>query len=302
LPTHHFVERFLERNMAQGLRLTPAAFKREFLNARHYRQTRPNYRTRIAVVRGMPIVYRHGGPTGKRIVLISVWTGRIPPVAPVGAPSFEALYEAMPAAQAYAQRKAQYEACLRAYRPSPGARLPTRAGKAFRRAFARPRRAYLSCQHLDPDAPRFMQGWYRQEQRRQSLAARQRAAAFSAAGQTRTATRQKQLRVIAADPKQSASARQWAVDQLRRLAAGQKRLKSLQKRRTLRKPNVRIVPGYNVGHPIGNVTVRGKKVPHKALNAPTSFRTERAIQNQRRPAVAKRRGLPWAYQESDLWT
>ncbi|HQW38910.1 MAG TPA: hypothetical protein PLO00_09335, partial [Usitatibacteraceae bacterium] len=84
LPTHHFAERFLQRVLARGLRFDPRTFRREFFAARHYRQTRPGFSTRIAVVRGVPVIYRRDGRTGERIVLVSVLSvGKQPPTAPV---------------------------------------------------------------------------------------------------------------------------------------------------------------------------------------------------------------------------
>ena len=94
LPTRHFVERFLQRVLARGMRFDPRAFRREFFAARHYRQTRPGYRTRIAVVRGVPVLYRRGGWAGERIVLVGVLpVGARPPTEPVSAPSLEMTFE-----------------------------------------------------------------------------------------------------------------------------------------------------------------------------------------------------------------
>lgn len=166
-PTSHFVERFMQRVLARGLRFDSRAFRREFFAARHYRQTRPGYRTRIAIVRGVPVLYRRGGWNGERIVLVGVLpVGARPPVAPVGAPSLEALLEAGGKPLTYAEQMAQYRSCINAYAPLPGKKLPTGPGKAFRAAFREPRQQYLSCQHLNPDQPRFMRGWHKQEQRR----------------------------------------------------------------------------------------------------------------------------------------
>ena len=87
IPTVHFLERFLQRAQSQGVRFDPRIFGREFAQARHFRQTRPGYNTRIAVVRGMPIVYRAGGENANRIVLVGLLPeGAMPPVTPVGAP------------------------------------------------------------------------------------------------------------------------------------------------------------------------------------------------------------------------
>ena len=108
VPTRHFVERFLQRALGAGLRFDPRTFRREFLAARHFRQTRSGYQTRIAVVRGVPILYRRGGWNGERIVLVGVLpAGARPPVKPVKAPGREALFEAWETPQAYAEQKAK---------------------------------------------------------------------------------------------------------------------------------------------------------------------------------------------------
>ena len=56
LPKNHFVDRFLQRVLATGRRFDPRTFRSEFFRATHFKQTRPGYRTRIAVVRprGVP--------------------------------------------------------------------------------------------------------------------------------------------------------------------------------------------------------------------------------------------------------
>jgi hypothetical protein len=88
LPSSHFVERFLQRILSQGARFDPRTFRQEFLRAKHYRQTRPGYNTRFAVVRGIPIVYRPGGENANRIVLVTVLAHgtKLPPVTPASAP------------------------------------------------------------------------------------------------------------------------------------------------------------------------------------------------------------------------
>jgi hypothetical protein len=102
LPSDHFVERLLARGMERGIRWDPRTFPGEFANARHYRQTRPGYNTRIAVVRGMPIVYRVGGRQGNRIRLVTALPPNdpLPPVAPARYPlqreAFETEWEAPP--------------------------------------------------------------------------------------------------------------------------------------------------------------------------------------------------------------
>ncbi|MGI0487438.1 hypothetical protein ACN4EK_18500 [Pantanalinema rosaneae CENA516] len=82
LPTLHFTQRFLQRLLANGVRFDPRTFVQEFRNAKHYRQTRPGYNTRLAVVRGVPIVYRPGGENGNRVVLVTTLNqgDALPPV------------------------------------------------------------------------------------------------------------------------------------------------------------------------------------------------------------------------------
>ncbi|WP_143467500.1 hypothetical protein [Leptolyngbya ohadii] len=82
LPTLHFTERLLQRLLSNGVRLNPRTFAQDFRGAKHYRQTRPGYNTRIAVLRGIPIVYRPGGENGNRIVLVTALNqgDALPPV------------------------------------------------------------------------------------------------------------------------------------------------------------------------------------------------------------------------------
>jgi len=75
LPRMHFIDRIAERGLGGGIRFDPRTFRSEFFRAAHYRQTRPGYKLRIAVVRGVPILYRAGGRSGKQIVL----AGALPP-------------------------------------------------------------------------------------------------------------------------------------------------------------------------------------------------------------------------------
>lgn len=87
LVSHHFLERLHQRAQQQGIRFDPRLFGREFRQAQHYRQTRPGYNTRIAVMRGLPVLYRVGGQGGNRVVLVGLLPeGALPPVQPVGAP------------------------------------------------------------------------------------------------------------------------------------------------------------------------------------------------------------------------
>jgi hypothetical protein len=79
LARRHFIDRIAERGWGSGVRFDPRTFRSEFFRAAHYRQTRPGYNTRIAVVRGVPILYRVGGRSGKHIVL----AGALPPNSPL---------------------------------------------------------------------------------------------------------------------------------------------------------------------------------------------------------------------------
>ena len=155
-------------------------------------------------------------------------------------------------------------------------------GPAYRRA----RQTFLSDLTQNPNVPRFMTGWARQERRRQELGSRKRRPGFTIAGKDTTAARRLQLQAVAADPAQSAAAQLWATQQLKRLKEGQRRLARLRKGKTLAKPKLRGIPGYDVGHPIGYV--RGTRTPKKSLQDPRTFRPEMAAQNRARAGVVRR--------------
>jgi hypothetical protein len=93
IPRVHFLERWLERARAFGVRLDPATFRRQFQQARHYRQTRPGYSNRIVVIAGTPVLYRMGGPRGRHVVLLGVLP-RMPPVTRAQAPPLAPAREA----------------------------------------------------------------------------------------------------------------------------------------------------------------------------------------------------------------
>jgi hypothetical protein len=95
MPTQHFVDRINQRAAAQGIRWDPRAFPSEFANARHFRQTRPGFNSRIAVVRGVPIVYKVGGTQGNKVVLITALPPEdaLPPVVPTRYPVKQELFE-----------------------------------------------------------------------------------------------------------------------------------------------------------------------------------------------------------------
>jgi hypothetical protein len=87
LPGRHFIDRMAKRAVGEGIRFDPRTFRSEFFGARHYRQTRPGYNTRIAVVRGIPILYLIGGRSGNHIVLAGALPeGGLPPVEPASPP------------------------------------------------------------------------------------------------------------------------------------------------------------------------------------------------------------------------
>src|SRR5262245_59354242 len=58
LVTQHFLQRLLERAQAEGIRFDPRTFAYDFRSAPHFRQTRPGYNTRIALMQGLPVLYR----------------------------------------------------------------------------------------------------------------------------------------------------------------------------------------------------------------------------------------------------
>jgi hypothetical protein len=84
----HFAQRWLERVRGAGLRPDPRTFRADFRAARHFRQTRAGYNTRLAVVHGIPIVYRPGGEAGNRVVLVTAYPPgqALPPVVPASPP------------------------------------------------------------------------------------------------------------------------------------------------------------------------------------------------------------------------
>jgi hypothetical protein len=81
-PTQHFAQQFLQEALARGIRFDPCTFRSAFYRARHYRQTRPGYNTRIAVVHGIPVRYYMDGESNNRIVLMGGLRGALPPIAP----------------------------------------------------------------------------------------------------------------------------------------------------------------------------------------------------------------------------
>ncbi len=87
LVTRHFLDRLLERAQAQGIRFNPRSFGDEFRRAQHFRQTRPGYNTRIALMQGLPVLYRMSGWRGLHPVLVGLLPqGTLPPAQPVRPP------------------------------------------------------------------------------------------------------------------------------------------------------------------------------------------------------------------------
>lgn len=274
LPTQHFVERLRQRALALGVRFDPRTFRAEFLRGRHYRQTRPGYNTRIAVVRRIPILYRLGGWNGRQVLLVGVLpAGTLPPVTPVRRPSFESVQES-----AFPSSYEQH-------------------GPDYRKA----QQVFLSTQ-VEPKKhryPGFITGWISQERKRIKNQTQARKSGWKLSGSATTRKKLSFLRRILADPAQSEAAKKWARRQLQRLGAGQKRAKAMQRGEKVRpRAYYRVPPGYDTGHPI----------PHKpGVHDPTRFRLELARDNRSRPWKAKkllqpRIGKRWKhYAESDFW-
>jgi len=87
LVTRHFLDRLVERAQAQGIRFNPRTFAQDFRAARHFRQTRPGYNTRIAMIQGLPVLYRMSGPRGLNPLLVGLLPqGALPPAVPTTAP------------------------------------------------------------------------------------------------------------------------------------------------------------------------------------------------------------------------
>jgi hypothetical protein len=130
IPTAHFLQRFVERLQAQGMRYEPRRFGHDFDAARHARQTRPGRSTNLAWVWDVPIVYRRGGRAGNRIVLVSLLpSGATPPHRVITAPAREAAAPTQPLCQTPVEQARQE--CIAAglrwemYRRQPsGSRRP----------------------------------------------------------------------------------------------------------------------------------------------------------------------------------
>jgi hypothetical protein len=87
LVTRHFLDRLIERAHAQGIRFNPRTFAQDFRAAPHFRQTRPGYNTRIAVIQDLPVLYRMSGPRGLNPLLVGLLPqGALPPAVPTAAP------------------------------------------------------------------------------------------------------------------------------------------------------------------------------------------------------------------------
>lgn len=70
--TRRFAAQFARRAASGGRAFDTRGFRRAFHGARHLRPARPGARLRVAIVRGLPVVYRRGGPDGRRIVLVGL--------------------------------------------------------------------------------------------------------------------------------------------------------------------------------------------------------------------------------------
>jgi hypothetical protein len=104
LATRHFLQRWLQRAHSQGIRFDPRTFGADFRRSPHFRQTREGYNTRIALMKGMPVIYRMGGRRGKNPVLVGLLPQDTLPkeVASVSPPRlFEAESEAELASAAF---------------------------------------------------------------------------------------------------------------------------------------------------------------------------------------------------------
>jgi hypothetical protein len=85
LPTPHFPQRFLQRVVSRGIRFDSCTFRREFYRSRHYR--RPGSPMRIAVVHGVPVLYRMAAEGDHLIALVGVLPEGAPPrVVPTPTP------------------------------------------------------------------------------------------------------------------------------------------------------------------------------------------------------------------------
>ena len=72
LPSQEFVVRFMQRLRDCGIWFDARAFRHEFCGARHYRQVGSRFAPNIAIVRGIPVLYRSDGGAGDRVELLGV--------------------------------------------------------------------------------------------------------------------------------------------------------------------------------------------------------------------------------------
>lgn len=131
--TPQFVRGFRQGLRAQGRRLSPAQFRDAFARAHHYRPREAGNPARIAVWRGIAILYRPGNQTSPQVVL---WD-----VLPAGA-----------------------TAVARPTRPPMS--LPEAETSSHGWPYQKARQVYLRGLLQDPNQPRFVKGWVRQELRR----------------------------------------------------------------------------------------------------------------------------------------
>jgi hypothetical protein len=130
-----FVLGFLEGLRAHGRRLPPHRFRRAFYQARHYRQTQPGFNTRLADIAGLVVLYRLGRANEPGVVLLGVLPAGVTAVGiPISPPATESQFEAESSGHGWAYQKARQE--------------------------------FLRGLLQDPNQPRFIKGWVRQEMRR----------------------------------------------------------------------------------------------------------------------------------------
>jgi hypothetical protein len=131
-----FVRGFRQGLRARGRRLSPAQFRDAFARACHYRPQEAGNPTRIAVWQGIAMLYRLGNQTSPHITLFDV--------LPAGATAV-----AVPTRPPFTQT---------------GAAEAEASGHGWQ--YQKARQAYLRGLLQDPNQPRFVKGWVRQEMRR----------------------------------------------------------------------------------------------------------------------------------------
>jgi hypothetical protein len=131
--TPQFVHGFQQGLQAQGRRLHPTQFQSAFACAHHYQPQEGGNPTRVAIWRGITMLYRPGSQTNPVITLLDV--------LPAGA-----------------------TAVARPIRSPIKASEAESSGHGW--PYQKARQAYLRGLLQDPNQPRFVKGWVRQELRR----------------------------------------------------------------------------------------------------------------------------------------